>query len=261
MENQVKAITIKKEEFEWKVGEAVATSMNRMDRCMRTSKAAEDRDVMGILAVTVFHMKGISEAMEAMEKEIFKNSSLVHITEPGYDKLSMDLVQRKAKKLLETKEDGEREPMPIVVAETMAWNLAFQELRRVLFDEKANKEDEIFHSARENILRETEKPLKDYEMNAMKFKMDGPVYPQTAWANTEASQADAASAPEPEQTGTENLERAQTDEAIEKIKECDFGTNVKEAERASQDPGFQSAVKDLEKRRPFLEFIRRRFGF
>lgn len=261
MDKQVKAITINKLEFEWKAGKAVATSMDRMERSMRTGKIMDSGDVMGVLAVTVFHMKGISEAMEAMEKEIFKNSSLVHITEPGYDKMSVDLVQSQAKKLLEPSEGKDREPMTIVVAETMAWNIAFRELRQVLFPEEESREDTIFRSAWENIRRETEKPVKDCEMTAMKFKVNAPVYPQTVWANTEASQADAASAPEPEQTGTANLEREQTDEAIEKIKECDFGTNVKEAERASQDPGFQSAVKDLEKCRPFLEFIRRRFGF
>ena len=238
MENQVKAITIKKEEFEWKVGEAVATSMNRMDRCMRTSKAAEDRDVMGILAVTVFHMKGIAEAMGTMEKEILKNSSLVHITEPGYDKLSMDLVQQKAKKLLETKEDGAREPMPIVVAETMAWNLAFQELRRVLFDEETSKEDEIFRSARESIRRETEKPETDLEKNLRKFGTDGGPVGQTACANTEANQKGAESTKAPEQSGLENAAPAETD--------------------------VEGPVKDQTEKQAagqFFAHIRRRFGF
>ena len=261
MDKQVKAITIDKLEFEGKCGKAVANSMNRMDRCIRGGKAAESGDFMGMLAVTVFHMKETAKALQIMSEKIFKDGNPVTITEMDFDMKAVNLLEMEAKGMLQIQEDGQYKPMPVVVAGAMAWNLAFQELRRVLFEEETSKEDEIFRSARESIRRETEKPLKDYEMNAMKFKADGPVNMQTTWANTEASQSDAASAPAPEQTGTENLERAQMDKAIEKIKECDFSPDAKEASEISKDPGFRSTVENLEKRRTFLGHIRQRFGF
>lgn len=238
MDKQVKAITIDKLEFEGKCGKAVANSMNRMDRCIRGGKAAESGDFMGMLAVTVFHMKETAKALQIMSEKIFKDGNPVTITEMDFDMKAVNLLEMEAKGLLRIQEDGQYKPMPVVVAGAMAWNLAFQELRRVLFEEKASKEDEIFRSARENIRRETEKPETDLEKNLRKFGTDGGPVGQTACANTEENQKGAENAKAPERSGLENAAPAETD-VEEPVKD------QTEKQAAGQ----------------FFAHIRRRFGF
>lgn len=238
MSKEIKAVTIDKLEFERKAGMAVANGMNRMDRCIRSGQPAEDGDFMGMLAVTVFHMKETAKALSIMSQKIFQDKNPVTITETDFDNAAMTLLEMEAKGLLKIQEDGQYKPMPIVVAGARAWNLAFQEMRRVLFEEKDSKEDEIFQSARENIRRETEKPETDLEKNLRKFGTDGGPVGQTAWSNTEANQKGAESAKAPEQGGLENA--------------------------APAEPRETEPVKDQTEKQAagqFFAHIRRRFGF
>lgn len=237
MSNEIKAVTIDKLEFNKKAGEAVANGMNRMDRCIRDGKVAEKGDFMGVLAISVFHMKETAEAMGALSEKIFRDTDRATITEPEFDDMTMGLLEEAAKKSIQVQKDGQFKPVTIAIAESMAWSLAFKEMRKILFEKKENKEDEIFQSARESIRRETEKPAEDLEQALLKFKVAGPVG-QTVWANTEANQKSAESAPVPEQGGLENAAPAEPD-----------------AEKPVKDQTEKQAAGQ------FFAHIRRRFGF
>lgn len=258
-------ITIEKRAFEETAASTVSNGIKKFREAgeqYRDGRKEEDVHAeMANLAASMFHMNETMQAVSAMGEEIFRESETVTLTKEHYDKIALQMLDRVVKEKTERQEDGKHLPIQIMLGGIIAWNLALKELRKALFGTEESREDVIFQSARESIRRETEKPETDLEKNLRKFGTDGGPVGQTAWSHTEANQENAASAPKPEQGGTENLERAQMDKATEKIKECDFRLDAKEVSECSKDPGFRRTVENLEKRRTFLGHIRQRFGF
>lgn len=139
-------ITIEKREYEAKAGKAVAVGLNRMEQCDEIVKGERAGKVMANLAAVMFHLKETTRAMSAMGVELFRDNERVTLTVKEFDEAAKELLDREAKKKTAIQEDGQYMPLQLLVAGVMAWNLAFQELRHVLFDEERDEKKE-FHQA------------------------------------------------------------------------------------------------------------------
>lgn len=258
-------ITIEKREYEAKAGKAVAVGLNRMEQCDEIVKGERAGKVMANLAAVMFHLKETTRAMSAMGVELFRDNERVTLTVKEFDEAAKELLDREGKKKAAIQEDGQYMPLQLLVAGIMAWNLAFQELRHVLFDEERDEKKE-FHqamgrikeaAAKEKAAAEAQevaavkvepwvervdmKVCMDAaadsefrhhaEMDAMKLRAYYAAG-QTAWTD-ESQQPDTANTEPPEQSGLANVNAA-----------------------AAEEQGADPAAPD-----GFVQHIRQRFGF
>lgn len=248
-------ITIEKREYEAKAGKAVAVGLNRMEQCDEIVKGERAGKVMANLAAVMFHLKETTRAMSAMGVELFRDNERVTLTVKEFDEAAKELLDREGKKKAAIQEDGQYMPLQLMVAGIMAWNLAFQELRHVLFDEERDEKQEfhqvmgrIKEAAKEKAAAEAQagaavkvepwveqvdmKVCMDAaedsefrhhaEMEAMKFR-----------AYSAVGQPDTANTEPPEQSGLNNVNAA-----------------------AAEEQGADPAAPD-----GFVQHIRQRFGF
>lgn len=255
-------ITIEKREYEAKAGKAVAVGLNRMEQCDEIVKGERAGKVMANLAAVMFHLKETTRAMSAMGVELFRDNERVTLTVKEFDEAAKELLDREGKKKAAIQEDGQYMPLQLMVAGIMAWNLAFQELRHVLFDEERDEKKE-FHQAMGRIKEAAAKEkaaaeaqevaavkvepwVERVDMKEVSSMAEDPAFRKTVETLSERTQEkaiqdmmagsrrpDTANTEPPEQSGLANVNAA-----------------------AAEEQGADPAAPD-----GFVQHIRQRFGF